>query len=359
MEKIDYQERAHDVSKVSDEFEIGSSTDDTNDDFIELLNFNKTQIQKNDFSIMENVVSSEASQKMANIVKRYIEIYAEDLKCSPAEYLGAVNYWRHPCEMTELMGIWITSTLHCKIRELFATDVKHMSTSIVKVNNLLITEANTNVLATYYEFCVWTPICLSDGTEHENFDYFMISSMDICGNNTIRKYYPKIGEAIVCHHSTKFRFRGSKQNNRNHFYLVTEWKTETYNELDSMDRIISTSTTSTKWDHEKIQKTLLHGLKSIYNTKFDYDLKQCVIEWKRIYDAAKGLPVVDRIFIEHCVDAERVKQLLATFMIAIEANERHNARDCDEDIYRKLSEHLLMPIEQFISAIRSLKSKLK
>lgn len=332
-------------SDVVDTLDNGAN-DNTFDDFIEMLDFNKTDIQPNEFAIMENVVSPEASRKLASIVKRYIEIYAEDLKCSPAEYLATVNHWRHPCEMTELLSFWIMSTLQCKVRESLDADVKHMGTSVLKANHLLITEANSHVLSTYYEFCVWTPIWMSD-IDNENSEYFMISSTDASGNNTIRKYFPKIGEAIVCHHSTTFRFRGSSQSKRDHYYLVTEWKRSTYNELESIDRIIAT--TVPKWDLEKMRKTLLRGLKVIRNTEIDYNLMQCVAEWKRLLDDLDD-DDANRIFIDNCLDADQVKQSLARFSLAIEANDRHNARDCMEAIQQELSDRLLVPIGDFMPA---------
>lgn len=354
-EMVKNEKNSHDVTDGPDAFN-GESTADVSDtlvgsandsiqDYIQMLDFSQTDVQQNEFAVIENVVTPDAEHKLASIIKRYIEIYAEDLQCSPKEYLAVVNHWRHPCDLTHLLSLWISSTLQCKVYELLAADVQHMGTSVLRANNLLITEANSHVLPTYYEFCVWTPICLSNN-ETDNADYFMISSTDACGNNTIRKHYPKVGESIVCHHSTKFRFRGSKHQNCNHFYVCTEWKRSTYDELDSMDRIIST--TVPKSDHEKIQKTLLHGLRSIRGTKINYDLKRCVNEWQRMLYADNNLTEVDRIFIDNCVDSARVEQTLAKFLMTIEANERHNARDCDETIYQELSDQLLKPIEQFI-----------
>lgn len=348
-EIIKNKENGHEVIDGPDAFDGESTADGSNNDsihdFVQMLDFSQTDVYQNEFAVIENVVTPDAEHKLASIIKRYIEIYAEDLQCPPTEYLAVVNHWRHPCDLTHLLSLWISSTLQCKVYELLAADVQLMGTSVLRANNLLITEANSHVLPTYYEFCVWTPICLSNN-ETDNADYFMVSSTDADGNNTIRKHYPKVGESIVCHHSTKFRFRGSKHQNRNHFYLCTEWKRSTYNELDSMDRIIST--TVPKSNHEKIQKTLLHGLRSIRGTKDNYDLKQCVKEWQRMLYA--DMTEVDRIFIDNCLDIERVKQMLAKFLMTIEANERHNARDCDEVIYHELFETLLQPIEQFISS---------
>lgn len=343
-EKPDYASSAYGASDVSGE--LDASNNDTINDFVQLLDFIETDVQQNDFAIIGDVVSTGTAQKLASIVKRYIEIYAEDLKSTPAQYLAAVNHWRHPCEMTELLSLWIMSTLQVKVRELLAADVQLMGTSVLKANNLLITEANSHVLATYYEFCVWSPIGLPD-TDDDNLDYFMISSMDACGNNTIRKHTPQIGEAIVCHHTTKFRFRGSKQSKCNHFYLVTEWKRNTYKELDSLDRIISTAVP--KWDYEKMRQTLLHGLQVVCNKTHDYDLIHCAKEWLRLLNFATELSEVNRIFIENCLNAERLKQLLATFIFSMKAEQSHNARDCDERVQRELSDHLLTPIEQFIS----------
>lgn len=295
-----------------------------------------------EFVIMQNI----APRKLESIVRRYVEIYAEDLKCSPAEYLAAVNHWRHPCEMTSLLNFWIMSTLYCKVRELLGTDVKHLGTSVVMVNNSQITEANPYVLATNYEYCVWSPISLSD-TKGENDDYFMITSKDACGNYTIRKYKPQINEAIMCHHTSKFTLRGTKGRNFNNFYLVTEWKSNDFNESESIDRIISTA--GPKWNHEKIRMTLLRGLQTIRDAEFHYDLVQSIVEWQRLF-IDTSLSEVDRIFIDHCLDSQQVKQLLAQFRFAIDAIERHNARDCDcdEKIYQKLHDFLLTPIEQYI-----------
>lgn len=316
--------------------EVDGNNDDSTDDDTQ------TATEK-EFVVMQNI----APRKLESIVKRYVEIYAEDLKCTPAEYLAAVNHWRHPCEMTSLLNFWIMSTLYCKVCELLGANVKHLGTSVVMVSNSQITEANPHVLATNYEYCVWTPISLSD-TNGENEDYFMITSKDACGNYTIRKYHPQINEAIMCHHTTKFTLRGSKGRNFNHFYLVTEWKCNDFNELESIDRIISA--TGPKWDHEKIRMILLRGLHTIHNAEFNYDLVQCVFEWQRLFDTDTELSEVDRIFIDHCLDSQQVKELLVQFGFAINAIERHNARDsaCDEKIYQKLHDFLLTPIEQYI-----------
>lgn len=132
------------MNDVSGEFaanDVSAEFDDSNietiEDFVQMLHFNEADVQQNAFAIIEIVVSAEVCAKLGSIVKRYIEIYAEDLKSSSAEYLVAVKHWRHLCEMTELLPLWIISTLQCKVRDLLAVTVMHMVTSGLKANNVI------------------------------------------------------------------------------------------------------------------------------------------------------------------------------------------------------------------------------
>lgn len=85
-------------------------------------------------------------------------------------------------------------------------------------------------------------------------------------------------------------------------------------------------------------------------TLLNYDLIQCVIEWIRLFAVDTELSEVDRTFIENCIDAERVKQLLAKFLFAIKAKERHNARycNCAEGLYQELSDQLFIDTDRTV-----------
>lgn len=300
------------------------------------------------FKIMENVDDAQAFQKLANIVKRYIEIYADELKCTPGEYLAAVNHWRHPSVMTNLLHMWITSTLQCKLRDSYKSEVKLMHASVVRANNLLLTETSAHVFPSNYEYCAWTPIRLvaDDG---ENADYIVITSTDACGNGTTLKHQPKIGETIVCHHTAKFRFRGSQQSKNSHIYLITEWKRDACDDSDASVQTVPRP--QPVWSLENFRQILLCGLQGIHNQHFDYNLSECIEQWQRLIKCKNSRNEIASIFLDHYVDIDQIRSLLHTFMLVVQANKRHNARNCncDDGIYRELFEKLLKPIDENIA----------
>lgn len=339
------QENARTLSDVSS---IAFSNVDDNE-----LEMAGKYVEENGFAIMEDVVSAEVKFKLLKIVNLYIEVYAKDLNCSTDEYLAMINHWRNPCDMISLLSLWIISTLQCKVREIVGADVVHMGTSVLKTNNRNITETNANVLATFYEFCVWIPIAMStqNDTNTETDEYFVVETTDSDGNKTVQKYHPKMGEALICHHRTHFRFCGTKTRRSNHFYLVTEWKRHTYREMESIHRIISTS--NTKPNNEMIYDTLMDGMQTIRNVELHYDLIACVLDWERILIFNEEKTAFNHItFFENFVDANRVKHTLADFLFALQALERHNGRDCDDGIHTKFVHQFMMPLKLYLSTLK-------
>lgn len=284
------------------------------------------------------------TQKLAISIYEFLNAVAEELNCTPEQYLSTTNYWRLPCKLTQdVDGLLIHEILHDLEKFFGIKDIKPTTSFLINMKNLTIDEGWANISRTPYDFRVWTPCFVDDYTELTLSDRFEIFS--ILDDNITKLYSPNIGESLILRHNTKFKLIGPTQ--MDHFYFVSEWKRDGNNVSNQISSVDCNFLVDPK-KYEKIKWTLLLGLEKLRRLYFQYNLIEFIDEWLYILDIYADASVMrPHRLIDSFIDVAVARKTLKSLRIFLKAKEHHGRNLTERFFLKAIDNDLLEPIQEY------------
>lgn len=289
------------------------------------------------------------TQKLVRNIDEFVNGVADELKCTPEEYLSTTNYWRLPCKLTDKVHQLLRHEILYELEKRFGVrDIKPTSSFLINMKNVAIDDGWASISKTPYEFRVWTPCFVDDYTTLQLSDRFEISSHSIDNRNhrIINLYAPKIGESLILRHNTKFKL--IRPTNTDHFYFVSEWKRNGTHSTNLCDPSNCNLFVSQK-KYDKIRGILSLGLEKMRRLYLQYDLVECVDEWIRILDIYDGRSILrPHMLIESYINVPVARKTLRLFWIFLKAKD-HHGRNMTEAVFLKdIDDNMVRPIEEYL-----------
>ncbi len=314
--------------------------------------------------VLNDAVSDKLVFCINNIVASWIKNYADELACSPEDYMKSVSRWAHPCKMTKQLYQWIESPLTNIASKFAGGSVRLHKINIISKSAYAASPVPCHQDIAYsredpYEFSLWLAlqdVSLSDGVL-EFLPYSQTGiiepavdfwSPDFTDSRQRSPEWQKNSISvpvrtgdIIAFDSKIWHRSAPNTSGQNRFALVTRWSRTDYQLSVAIPEIRPLF--FGMWTCAGITKSLLQqGLENYLQQPAAADLATILNLWQQFLISGKELPFI--------TDSCQVQKALREVSVLNYAAAHHNGGDAQGTIYAHLWHTLLKPMVQWNNA---------